>query len=58
MLILCVLEEGADAASEEVQRVKEHAIYKLGQLYIQYQYVQQRIEWEKFQVVADRAAVV
>lgn len=30
--------EGDDAATEEVQRVKEHAIYKLGQLYIQYGY--------------------
>lgn len=29
----------ADAANDEVQRVKEHAIYKLGQLYIQFGYV-------------------
>lgn len=28
--------EEEDAASEQVQRVKEHAIYKLAQLYIQY----------------------
>ncbi|GAB9463042.1 26S proteasome regulatory subunit n6 [Globisporangium polare] len=28
--------DAKDAASDEVQRVKEHSIYKLGQLYIQY----------------------